>query len=212
MARPANSEFLERLSGDIRAGRYDRMLFLPAERQLAEEFGVGRGVVRHALKTLQQEGLLRMIPQRGCCLVRDTPNGSPNTPKRMLVHFPHRIARDAKETLEVLSGICQSASEQFAEVLMSFASPSPEELNERVRNGDLQGVIYIEKGSHEITFTSEQAQAAFDCFTFRAPQKLPAYSEYASSVKTDIHLFFSSSVYAYIILFLLEEIEPWLFK
>lgn len=148
MARPANSEFLERLRGDIRAGRYDRMLFLPAERQLAEEFGVGRGVVRHALKTLQQEGLLRMIPQRGCCLVRDTPNGSPNTPKRMLVHFPHRIARDAKETLEVLSGICQSASEQFAEVLMSFASPSPEELIERVRNGDLQGVIYIEKGSH----------------------------------------------------------------
>ena len=147
MARPANSEFLERLRGDIRAGRYDRMLFLPAERQLAEEFGVGRGVVRHALKTLQQEGLLRTIPQRGCCLVKDAPNGSPNAPKRMLVHLPQRIARDAKEIMEVLSGICQSASEQFAEVLMSFASPPPEELIDRVKSGDLQGVIYIERGT-----------------------------------------------------------------
>jgi len=58
--------------------------------------------------------------------------------------------------------------------------------------GDTDGLFscplffYIEKGSHEITFTSEQAQAAFDCFTFRAPEKLPAYNEYASSVNTDI--------------------------
>ena len=148
MARPANTTFLEQLRGDIRAGRYDRVLFLPAERQLAEEFGVGRGVVRHALKVLQQEGVLRTIPQRGCCLVRNAPDGAPAAPKRMLVHLPHRIARDAKETMEVLSGICQSASEQFAEVLMSFASPSPEELIDRVKSGDLQGVIYIEKGSH----------------------------------------------------------------
>ncbi|MBR4956385.1 MAG: GntR family transcriptional regulator, partial [Lentisphaeria bacterium] len=44
MARPANTDILTRLRNDIQAGRYDRMMFLPAERVLAEDYGVGRGV------------------------------------------------------------------------------------------------------------------------------------------------------------------------
>lgn len=144
MARPANTDILLRLRRDIQAGRYDRMMFLPAERVLAEDYGVGRGVVRTALKTLRDEGVLRMIPQRGCCIVRENDN-FPGSPKRFLVNLPYRISRDSKETLDVLAGICQAASEQFAEVLMSFTAPSAGELIERVKTGDLLGVICIEK-------------------------------------------------------------------
>ena len=158
MARPANTDILTRLRNDIQAGRYDRMMFLPAERVLAEDYGVGRGVVRTALKTLREEGILRMIPQRGCCIVRGDENAAA-TPKRVLVNLPHRISRDSKEIMDVLAGICQAASEQFAEVLMSFTAPSAEELIERVRTGDLLGVIYIEKG----TYAAELYAAGVPC-------------------------------------------------
>lgn len=147
MARPANTDILTRLRSDIHAGRFDRMMFLPAERVLAEDYGVGRGVVRTALKTLRDEGILKMIPQRGCCIVRDNDNIQ-TVSKRFLVNLPSRISRDSRETMDVLAGICQAASEQFAEVLISFAAPSAEELIERVKTGDLRGVIYIERESH----------------------------------------------------------------
>lgn len=147
MARPANTDILERLRRDIQAGRFDRMMFLPAERVLAEEYGAGRGVVRTALRRLREEGILRMIPQRGCCIVRENDLASAG-PRRFLVSLHPRISRDSKEIMEVLAGICQAASEQFAEVLMSFTAPSADELIERVKTGDLQGVIYVENASH----------------------------------------------------------------
>ncbi|NJO68789.1 MAG: FadR family transcriptional regulator [Bacteroidetes bacterium] len=47
-------------SGIIKPG--DR---LPAERELAERFGIGRGYIREALKKLEFYGIVKTLPQSG---------------------------------------------------------------------------------------------------------------------------------------------------
>ncbi|MBP5581304.1 MAG: extracellular solute-binding protein [Ruminococcus sp.] len=46
--------------------------------------------------------------------------------------------------------------------------------------------IYLEKGRHELKFSSERAQLAVESFTLRAPEKLPTYAEYAASAEADM--------------------------
>ena len=54
--------------------------------------------------------------------------------------------------------------------------------------GDIDGLFgeplffFLEKGRHEISFTSERAQLAIESLTFHNPDKLPTYEEYRSSV------------------------------
>ena len=58
--------------------------------------------------------------------------------------------------------------------------------------GDVDGLFdeplffYLEAGSHEIEFSSERAQLAIETITFKNPDKLPAYSEYVSSVQASV--------------------------
>jgi GntR family transcriptional repressor for pyruvate dehydrogenase complex len=55
------------LAGDLEAG--DR---LPSERRLAVEFGTSRPMVREALRTLTERGLIRVEPARGAFVREDT--------------------------------------------------------------------------------------------------------------------------------------------
>jgi GntR family transcriptional repressor for pyruvate dehydrogenase complex len=55
------------LNGDLRHG--DR---LPTERELAEQFGVSRTVVREAMKALAQKGLIQVRPGRGTFVIDGT--------------------------------------------------------------------------------------------------------------------------------------------
>ena len=48
------------MNGDIQVG--DK---LPTERELCQEFGVGRGTVREAVRTLQALGFVEMVPGKG---------------------------------------------------------------------------------------------------------------------------------------------------
>lgn len=143
MARPLNREIIAALRSRILSGSYDHSEFLPSERSLAEELEVGRGTVRIALRMLQQEGILRMVPRRGVCVVREA---KPPRLERILVRCPGMLSRNAYELLGMLSAICVAASERFAEALLSFtpAPPAPQELEERYRKGDIQGMISIE--------------------------------------------------------------------
>lgn len=51
-------------SGELKPGQR-----LPAERKMAEEFGVGRTHVRDALKTLENYGIIKTLPQSGSVIV-----------------------------------------------------------------------------------------------------------------------------------------------
>lgn len=57
--------------------------------------------------------------------------------------------------------------------------------------GDIDGLFgeplffFIEKGTHEITFSSERADFAVDTFRFFAPDELPDYDQYRNSITAD---------------------------
>lgn len=57
-----HTEVLTCLLGDIRAGIYQEGQKLPSERELMEEFGVGRPAVREALSALGRMGLIEISP------------------------------------------------------------------------------------------------------------------------------------------------------
>jgi GntR family transcriptional repressor for pyruvate dehydrogenase complex len=55
------------LNGDLRPGDQ-----LPAERELAEQFGVSRTAVREAIKTLREKGLVDVLAGRGTFITEHT--------------------------------------------------------------------------------------------------------------------------------------------
>jgi len=57
------------LKGELTAGNQ-----LPAERDLAKQFGVSRTAVREAIKSLQEKGLVDACPGRGTFVTHGTPN------------------------------------------------------------------------------------------------------------------------------------------
>jgi GntR family transcriptional repressor for pyruvate dehydrogenase complex len=63
------------LKGDLTEGSQ-----LPAERELAEQFGVSRTAVREAIKALQEKGLVDAFPGRGTFVT----NGTSNSMRRSL--------------------------------------------------------------------------------------------------------------------------------
>ena len=63
------------LKGDLTEGSQ-----LPAERDLAEQFGVSRTAVREAIKALQEKGLVDAFPGRGTFVT----NGTSNSMRRSL--------------------------------------------------------------------------------------------------------------------------------
>jgi GntR family transcriptional repressor for pyruvate dehydrogenase complex len=57
---------------------------LPAERELAEQFGVSRTAVREAIKALQEKGLVDALPGRGTFVTNGSSNGMRRSLDRMV--------------------------------------------------------------------------------------------------------------------------------
>jgi len=58
-------QIVEQIEESILAGRLKPGDQLPAERELAEQFGVSRTAVREAVKALREKGLVEAYPGRG---------------------------------------------------------------------------------------------------------------------------------------------------
>lgn len=65
MANLLYTAVLDEIESKIKAGILVENERLPAERQMAENYGVSRTVIREALKILQEKGFVRMITGRG---------------------------------------------------------------------------------------------------------------------------------------------------
>jgi GntR family transcriptional repressor for pyruvate dehydrogenase complex len=72
-------------TGELRAGSQ-----LPAERDLAKQFGVSRTAVREAIKALQEKGLVDAFPGRGTFVT----NGTSNSMRRSL----DRLVKSGEES------------------------------------------------------------------------------------------------------------------
>jgi len=153
MARAHTVSVLDRLRGDILAGKYCQVEFLPSERQLSELYDTGRGVIRTVLRKLREENLIYLIPDRGAKIVDIEKKQSL---ERFLVRFSGSITSKGTEGMGILTGICASASENNAEVVMSFSDKNifMNELAARHAKGDIQGLIFLEDWDRATMFSA----------------------------------------------------------
>ena len=143
MPRTVNEEIITCLRRKILSGGFDRVTFLPPERKLAEEYQVGRGIIRGTLRVLKEEGIIYNVPKRGFRIKNQTPRRL----KRFILRLPQPMSVKAYETMGIVSGICAGANELFAEVLLSTppAELDLKELRERFNADDIQGIVFLEQ-------------------------------------------------------------------
>ena len=73
-------QIVQQIEESIRKGELSEGSQLPAERDLAKQFGVSRTAVREAIKALQEKGLVDAFPGRGTFVT----NGTSNSLRRSL--------------------------------------------------------------------------------------------------------------------------------
>ena len=73
-------QIVKQIEGSILNGELSEGSQLPAERDLAKQFGVSRTAVREAIKALQEKGLVDAFPGRGTFVT----NGTSNSMRRYL--------------------------------------------------------------------------------------------------------------------------------
>ena len=153
MARAHTVSVLDRLRGDILAGKYSQVEFLPSERQLAEVYETGRGVIRSVLRKLREENLIYLIPDRGAKIAEVEKKLAL---ERFLVRFSGQLVSKGTEGMGILTGICAGAAKNSAEVVMSFSDTVEfmKELPARHAKGDIQGLIFLEGWNREKMFSA----------------------------------------------------------
>ena len=77
-------QIVQQIEESILKGELSEGSQLPAERELAEQFGVSRTAVREAIKALQEKGLVDAFPGRGTFVTRGTANGMRRSLDRIL--------------------------------------------------------------------------------------------------------------------------------
>jgi GntR family transcriptional regulator, transcriptional repressor for pyruvate dehydrogenase complex len=75
---------------------------LPAERELAHQFGVSRTAVREAVKALREKGLVEAFPGRGTFVTSATPRSIRQTLDRMMRGGPQESTAHLVEVREIL--------------------------------------------------------------------------------------------------------------
>ena len=154
-----HDDITDHLRRKILSGGFDKMTFLPPERKLAEEYQVGRGIIRAILRTLCEEGILYNVPRQGFRMKK----AAPRRLKRIILRLPIPISADAYEVFGILSGICCCANELFTEVLISMppAKLDLKELRERFNADDIQGIIFLEQNSDILSDPLEKSGIPF---------------------------------------------------
>ena len=86
------------LSGALKPGDQ-----IPAERDLADRFGVSRTAVREAIKSLTEKGLIEVYVGRGTFVTSLSPDRVVESMTMLLRNEPHNVAslHEARELLEV---------------------------------------------------------------------------------------------------------------
>jgi GntR family transcriptional regulator len=75
--RPSYVQLADLLRARIKDGTYPVRGLLPSIRQLAEEYELAAGTVRHGISILVDEGLVRNVVGRGCQVIAKPGKGPP---------------------------------------------------------------------------------------------------------------------------------------
>jgi GntR family transcriptional regulator, transcriptional repressor for pyruvate dehydrogenase complex len=96
-------EIVDQIQQQIVSGALKPGDQIPAERDLAERFGVSRTAVREAIKSLTEKGLIEVFVGRGTFVTNLSPDRVVESMTLLLRNEPHNVAslQEARELLEV---------------------------------------------------------------------------------------------------------------
>jgi len=96
-------EIVEQIQQQIVSGALKPGDQIPAERDLADRFGVSRTAVREAIKSLTEKGLIEVFVGRGTFVTNLSPDRVVESITLLLRNEPHNVAslQEARELLEV---------------------------------------------------------------------------------------------------------------
>ncbi|MDD3119739.1 MAG: GntR family transcriptional regulator, partial [Victivallales bacterium] len=135
---------LKKIANLIDHGRFPANCFLPAERKLCGELGIGRGALPAIFRQLAATGYVRVESGRG---VRVLPRaGTPGLRRMLMVENADFARCSSSEHLKILGGLVQAAGAIGAEASLLFFMPGTptESLIERYTHGEFQAIALIE--------------------------------------------------------------------
>src|SRR6202049_1059636 len=77
-------QIVQQIEESVQKGTLKEGDQLPAERELAQQFGVSRTAVREAIKTLHEKGLVEALPGRGTFITNGTSHSMRQSLDRIL--------------------------------------------------------------------------------------------------------------------------------
>ena len=134
---------LQILEKEIIAGNIGINGLLPPERELCQQFDIGRGSLQAVFAELTARKLIRKIPGKGMRIL--TKDEKVKNRKFMTI-IPEGSVKGA-EIFEMLRGIVTAADRESAEVILFFYNPetSGRKLLNRLDEGSIDGVIMVER-------------------------------------------------------------------
>lgn len=121
------------LSGEFKPG--ERLM----ELQLGEQLGVSRTPIREAIRKLELEGLVTMIPRKGA----------------YVADMSIKDVLDVLEVRKVLEGLASSlASQRRSEEDMAFLEKTLSEFEAHLNSGNREGMMEKDKLFHEAIFNA----------------------------------------------------------
>ena len=136
------------LSGALKPGDQ-----IPAERDLADRFGVSRTAVREAIKSLTEKGLIEVFVGRGTFVTSLSPDRVVESITLLLRNEPHNVAslQEARELLEVPTArlAAERRSEENVARLRAITAEMEEEgaISPRLVDGDTEFHVEIARAS-----------------------------------------------------------------
>ncbi|MBE6399067.1 MAG: GntR family transcriptional regulator [Lentisphaerae bacterium] len=152
-------EVLKALEDRIRNGNIGASGFLPAERDLCQTFGIGRGALQSVFAELTARKLIRKVPGKGMRIIFDK---SGKKSRKFMLLIPQG-ALEVAEQFEILKGVVTAADKISAEVVLFFCNADivDKRLASRLQDGSLEGVILMEKFTPALHAGLEQAAVPY---------------------------------------------------
>jgi GntR family transcriptional repressor for pyruvate dehydrogenase complex len=113
-------QIVQQIEESITSGELKEGDQLPAERELAQQFGVSRTAVREAVKTLREKGLVEAYPGRGTFITNGSARSIQQTLDRMIRSGPAEGTVHLTEVREILEPeIAALAAQRVDEEMLS---------------------------------------------------------------------------------------------
>ncbi len=135
---------LNTLKERIECGNWSKDNFLPPERKLCEELGVGRGSLLAIFRELSSMGYIRIERGRGA---RVSFESKRKFHRILVIENSDFTMNQSSEHMRILDAISTTANSIGAEITLFFAPPdtSTEALIQRHARGEYQGIIIAEE-------------------------------------------------------------------